>query len=266
MQFEEPAEGRRKPSTGAPRKDDTPLTMAMRQAGAEAAAKAGQKKVVKPGSLMSDNPTSPDVPTPSTALDTKLSKASEEPHASAAEMTAAKTPAVLAAEGAKRSSVDKIADSESSTDGESESPKSREETLLQARRTSSIVKKKTSLSNETALDSTPALPVEQQAVEERPRTHRGSSVSEASREEIEGVEKAQAIPEEDEGDEGEARVQEREEEKRKKEKGQASTDEVKPSLADVTSSDKQEQPSEPDNKSSAPDAKEEEAAGVSVGD
>ena len=243
--------------------------MAMRQAGAEAAAKAGQKKVVKPGSPMSDNPTSPDVPIPSTALDTKLSKASEEPHASAAEMTAGKTPTVLAAEGARRSSVDKIADSESSTDAESELPKSREETLLQARRTSSIVKKKTALSNETAVESTPAPSVEQQAFEERPRTHRGSSVSEASREEIECVEKSQAIPEEEEGDEGEARVQGREEEEKKekeKGKGQASTDHVEPSLAEVTSSDKREQPSEPDNKSSAQDAKEGKAAGVSVGD
>ena len=233
--------------------------MAMRQAGLEAAKKASQKKGVKPGSLLSDNPTSADAPASSTVTEAKLSKASEEPHASA-EMTAAKTPEVLAAEGAKRTSVDKIADSENSAEASTESPKSTEESLLQARRTSSITKTKTPLSNETAVESTPALP-EQQHFEERPRTHRGSSVSDASKEEIECVEKSVAIPEEDEGQEDAVDMQEAGEKK-----VQAATEEPKPALTDVTSSDKQEQPFEQDDESNAQNAKEGEAASVSVGD
>jgi hypothetical protein len=219
--------------------------MAMRKAGAEAARKAGQKKALKPGSLFSDNPTSPDAPMPSTATNTKLSKASEEPSASA-DITAGKTPAVLAAEGVKRTSFDKMADSESSTDAETEPSKSVEESLLDARRTSSITKTKTPLSNETALESTPSLA--EQRFEERPRTHRGSSVSEASKEEIECVEKSNTIPEEDEDeDDEETACLPRTSEK----KAQTTTDGAKSSLADVTSSDEQQQPSKQDNETRA---------------
>jgi hypothetical protein len=235
--------------------------MAMRKAGAEAAQKAGQKKALKPGSRLSDNPTSLDAPTRSTTTNTKLRKASEEPNASA-DITAGKTPAVLAAEGAKRTSFDKIADSESSTDAETEPPKSVEESLLQARRISSITKTKTPLSNETALESMPSLS-EQQRFEERPRTHRGSSVSEASKEEIECVEKSNAIPEEDEDEEdGEETACLPTGEK----KAQTTTDRVKSSLTDVTSSDKQGQPSMQDNETRAQNANEGAASGVSVRD
>src|SRR5207248_1610464 len=93
IHIEEPAEGHRRASAETPRKGDTPLTMAMRQAGAEAAQKASQKKMTKPGSLQSDNSASPNAPSLSTVADTKLSKASEEPHVSP-DMTATKTPAV----------------------------------------------------------------------------------------------------------------------------------------------------------------------------
>jgi hypothetical protein len=233
--------------------------MAMRKAGAEAAQKAGQKKALKLGSLFSDDPTSPDAPTPSTTTNTKLSKASQEPNAST-DITAGKTPAVLAAEGVRRTSFDKITDSESSTDTETEPTKSVEESLLQARRTSSITKTKTPLSNETALESTPSLS-EQQRFEERPRTHRGSSVSEASKEEIECVERSNAIPEEDEDGEDTACLP-----LRSGKRAQTTTDGAKASLADVTSSDKQEQPSEPDNETRTQNAKEGAASGVSVGD
>jgi hypothetical protein len=219
--------------------------MAMRKAGAEAAQKASQKKTLKPA--------------PSTATNTKLSRASEEPNASA-DITAGKTPAALAAEGAKRTSLDKIADSESSTDSETEPSKSVEESLLQARRASSITKTKTPLSNETALESTPSLS-EQRRFEERPRTHRGSSVSEASKEEIECVEKSNAIPEEDEDSEETACLP-----RTSEKKAQTTTDGAKSSLADVTSSDKQEQPSVQDNETRARNAKEGAASGVSVGD
>jgi hypothetical protein len=233
--------------------------MAMRKAGAEAAQKASQKKTLKPGSLLSDNPTSPSAPTPSTATNTKLSRASEEPNASA-DVTAGKTPAALAAEGAKRTSLDKIVDSESSTDSETEPSKSVEESLLQARRASSITKTKTPLSNETALESTPSLS-EQRRYEERPRTHRGSSVSEASKEEIECVEKSNAIPEEDEDSEETACLP-----RTSEKKVQTTTDGAKSLLAEVTSSDRQEQPSMQDNETRAQNLKEGAASGVSVGD
>jgi len=236
--------------------------MAMRKAGAEAAQKAGQKKALKQSSLLSDNPKSPDAPMPSTATNTKLSKASEEPNAST-DITAEKTAAVLAAEGARRTSVDKIADSESSTDAETDPSKSAEESLLQARRTSSITKTKMPLSNETALESTPSLS-EQQRFEERPRTHRGSSVSEASKEEIECIEKSNAIPEEDEDDEDgeETACLPPTSEK----KAQTTTDGATSSLADATSSDKQEQPSMQDSETRVQNTREGEASGVSVGD
>lgn len=237
IQIEEPAEGHRKTSTNEAKKGDTPLTIAMRQAGVEAAQKASQKKVVKPGSIVSSNPASLDISSPSNATDTKLTKASEESQ-TLTEITAAKTPAVLAAEGAKRTSVDKIAESESSTDAESESPKSTEESLLQARRTSSITKNKTPLSTETALESTPSLS-EQHHFEERPKTHRGSSVSDASKEEIESIERSEAIPEEDEGDDSASCVPHPE-----AKKVQTLTQEDTSALKDVTHSDKQEQPSE----------------------
>jgi hypothetical protein len=258
IQIEEPAEGHRKTSANAP-KVDTPLTMAMRKAGAEAAQKAGQKKALKPGSLFSGNPTSPDAPTPSTTTSTNLNKAFEEPNASA-DITAGKTPAVLAAEGVKRTSFDsRVAASESSTDTETEPSKSVEESLLQARRTSSIPKTQTPLSNETALESTSSLS-EQQRFEERPRTHRGSSVSEASKEEIECVEKSNAIPEEDEDDEetpGSPRTSDS--------KAQTTTDGAKSLLADVASSDEQQRPSEQSNETRAQNTKG-AASGVGVGD
>lgn len=259
IQIEEPAEGHRKTSTDEAKKGDTPLTIAMRQAGAEAAQKASQKKVVKLGSTISSNPLSLDVSSLSNAKDTKLTKASEESQ-TLTEITAAKTPMVLAAEGAKRTSVDKIAGSESSTDTESESPKSTEESLLQARRTSSITKKKTPLSTETAFESTPSLS-EQQHFEGRPKTHRGSSVSDASKEEIESIERSEAIPEEDEGDESTPCVPQSE-----AKDVQTSTQEDKPALAEVTHSDKQNQPSELDHELRAQHAREGEAAGVIVGD
>ena len=236
----------------------------MRKAGAEAAQKAGQKKALKQSSLLSDNPKSPDAPMPSTATNTKLSKASEEPNAST-DITAEKTAAVLAAEGARRTSVDKIADSESSTDAETDPSKSAEESLLQARRTSSITKTKMPLSNETALESTPSLS-EQQRFEERPRTHRGSSVSEATKEEIECVEKSNAIPEEDEDDEDGEETACLPRTSEKKAKAQTTTDGATSSLADATSSDKQEQPSMQDSETRVQNTREGEASGVSVGD
>jgi len=85
-------------------------------------------------------------------------------------------------------------------------------------------------------------------------------VSDASREEIECIEQSQAIREEDEGDDDAPCVP------GTGEKARASTEEDQPAVADVTSSDKHEQPAEQDSVSNSQDAKETEAAGVSVGD
>src|SRR5271154_345451 len=52
--IQEPPEGERKSGASGPKKDDTPLTMAMRQAGAEAAQRAGQKKVEKSRAFLSE--------------------------------------------------------------------------------------------------------------------------------------------------------------------------------------------------------------------
>jgi hypothetical protein len=202
----------------------------MRQAGAEAAQRASQKKAAKRG-LISSNPKLQDVSSPSNVIDTKLTQASKESQR-LTEIAASTTPTVLTAEGAKRTSVDKTVESESSIDAESKSPKSTEESLLQVRRTSSITKNKTTLATETALESTPSIS-EQRRFEERPKTHRGSSISEASKEEIEFVERSETIPEEDEDDESAPCVPLSE-----AKDGPTSTQEDKPELADVTHLDK----------------------------
>jgi hypothetical protein len=98
--------------------------------------------------------------------------------------------------------------------------------------TSSITKNKTTLAAETAIESTPSIS-EQRRFEERPKTHRGSSISEASKEEFEFVERSEAIPEEDEGDESVPCVPPSE-----AKDGPTSTQEGKPELADVTRLDK----------------------------
>jgi hypothetical protein len=84
------------------------MTLTMRQLGAEAAAKA--KDVKKKTTTATSNPAPPtsatpvaEVPTSTTAKEREASDPSQEP-----DVTAAKTPAQLAAEGAKRTSVDKI--------------------------------------------------------------------------------------------------------------------------------------------------------------
>jgi hypothetical protein len=74
---------------------------------------------------------------------------------------------------------------------------------------------------------------EQRRFEARPKTHRGSSISEASKEEIEFVERSEAIPEEDEGDESAPCVPHSE-----AKDGPTATQEDQPELADVTHMDK----------------------------
>jgi hypothetical protein len=188
------------------KKEETPLTMAMRQAGAEAAKKAGEKKgsrSIAPASTKDMEAT--EVPMP--AIETKIAKSVEEPGV-LAETTAAKIPEKLAEEGAKRTSVDRIAgegakrtsmDKGTEFEGASEQEHvglSKEATMLEARRASSITKMRSPLSEETAATSSTDLGAT--SLESEPRTHRGSSVSIAPKEEIEEIEKKNTIPEEDE--------------------------------------------------------------------
>ena len=147
-------------SMSAPKMEESPLIVAMRQAGAEVAKKAGERKTSKTvtQALSRDQEATA---APIAVVETKIAELVEDPGA-LAEATAAKVPEKLAEEGAKRTSVDKIAEegakrtsmgkeTESHGTGEQEHVGlSKEATLLDARRASSITKMKTPLSEETA--------------------------------------------------------------------------------------------------------------------
>ncbi|KIV83788.1 hypothetical protein PV11_05782 [Exophiala sideris] len=199
---------------------ETPLNIAMRQLGAEAAAKAGQKKAAAAQTQAAKAPTkTPDntetTPTPAT---TKLSPdvAVESPQM-ATEVTAAKTPAQLASEGAKKTSIDKIAEAEGTATTEAESSSSSPSTeaqIVEQRRQSSLTKTKSRLSEATPLEHSESVLEEEDKKEEEaavptseiaadppvdmPKQHRGSDVGTASAEEIKAVEKDMAIPETEE--------------------------------------------------------------------
>ncbi|KIW14646.1 hypothetical protein PV08_07430 [Exophiala spinifera] len=255
---------------------ETPLNIAMRQLGAEAAAKAGQKKAaaLQAAKVPTKTPdTTEKIPVPAT---TKLSvdAAAEDPE-TVGEVTAAKTPALLAAEGAKRTSIDKIAESEggaSSTSSSDAEGHSTEAQIVEQRRKSSITKLKSRLSESTpadqaetvVVDSSPA-PKSETAVPESevsadppvetPKQHRGSDIGEASVEEIKEIEKETSIPEaaEEEKDKSGAVATSTNSTEKEKEQVVTSTDETEEQVTKGT--DPQD--------SRAKDA---DKAGVSVGD
>lgn len=148
---------------GATKKGESSLTMALRQAGAEAAKKAGEKKLSKPITQSSAKDQKATV-MPIPGSETKMAKLAEQPGA-LADATAAKVPEKLAEEGAKRTSVDKIAeegvkrtsldrDTEpDSTDEQGYVGLSKEATLLEARLGSSVTKINSPLSEGTAATS-----------------------------------------------------------------------------------------------------------------
>lgn len=191
-------------STNGSKKEETPLTMAMRQAGAEAAKKAGEKKGCKSTALASMG-SSEDTELPINPPETKMAKAMEEPGTSA-DSTASKVPEKLAEEGAKRTSIDRIADKDakrsnidttSQLDGANEQEHvgiSKEATKLEVKRASSVTKMKSPLSEEIAATSDSNL--ETVNSEPQPKTHQGSSISVASKEKIQEIEKRNAILEE----------------------------------------------------------------------
>ena len=283
---------------------DSPLTMAMRQAGAEAAAKAGQKRSAKatPATIPAASSTTDDseadqkpdlsqLPTPTT--DPELSASASDP-AAATETTAGKTPAQLAAEGKKRTSVDKISEnettedpntntaspptspsptSETSTSKDSSSPSlSNQEQVLSLHRNSSVTKEKSRLSTQVEPEDIPAAPesAETSPVSERKspegptpamgqvRTHRGSSISLATKAEIAEVERRNTITEES-GEEEEEAVEEEEEEEKGPESVDRSTGDQVADAAESEAEEAEERPQEQD-------AKDPEKAGVSVGD
>jgi len=143
------------PSPANAKSTDSPLTMAMRQAGAEAAAKAGQKKA-----LAATGKAAPAVSKTSPNTDKTSTPASIEEPATAPEITATKTPAQLATEGAKRTSVDKITDI--TAEAEETSPHSTEEQVLEAQRSSSVTKQKSQLSESTPADQSETVGTEEE--------------------------------------------------------------------------------------------------------
>ncbi|KAL6247458.1 hypothetical protein RBB50_005804 [Rhinocladiella similis] len=246
---------------------ETPLNIAMRQLGAEAAAKAGQKKAaaLQAAKAPTKTPdTTEQIPVPAA---TKLSvDAAAEAPETVSEVTAAKTPAQLAAEGAKRTSVDKIAESEgaASTSSSDSEGHSTEAQIAELRRQSSITKQKSRLSESTPadqsetvlLDPSPAPKSETAAPEsevstdppvDMPKQHRGSDIGEASVEEIREIEKKTSIPEaaEEEG-------------------ASISTDQDKETAVTSTNEGEEQVTKGTDPQDSS--AKDADKAGVSVGD
>ena len=228
----EPAEREKEKGDGkstSQKTTESPMNNAIRQLGAEAAAKAVQKKagtIASPSKAVAASIDDSDVPdqTPSPTASKFSTEAALESVGTAAEVTAAKTPNQLASEGAERTSTGKIADSEEKLASESTEPDSehsREEQLLQMRRTSSVTVAKSRLSEATPISESHTVNTESDEGEkgtppssmsapdsemgstrlDRPRQHRGSDVREADIEEIRALEKRSMIPEEDEDDE-----------------------------------------------------------------
>ncbi|KAL2404074.1 hypothetical protein ABEF94_002563 [Exophiala dermatitidis] len=258
---EKDKDGKAGDSASSHKPTESPLNLAMRQLGAEAAAKAGQKKAaaaqaLKAAAAPTKEPSTTDqIPVPAA---TKLSvEAAAESPETATSVTAAKTPAQLAAEGAKRTSVDKIAEASTSqaegaeatsspgvTKEEDSSSASTEANRLELQRSSTITKRKSRLSESTPVEesetvrtsseegeekgeeavSSPSIAVPEHEVsatmsplEGPPRQHRGSDIGEASPEEIRALEKKLSIPEDEEEPDEEDEREKEEENKWEKE-------------------------------------------------
>lgn len=240
------------------------MVMAMRQAGAEAAAKAGQKKTLKPMPA-APKPTEKDATAP--VVEAKIASSMADPSADP-EITQAKIPAQLAAEGAARTSVEKIAETQTVPDasgtagGSSETQISNEQQIADLRRTSSITKAPSKLSeNQTQVQ------VAEEAAEvkrepkfaERPTTHRGSSLSQVSAEEIKEMEKRNSI-EEDLDEDVEDGV-----EKVPVVKDVVAEDEAEKHVKDVVATDDGEALATEEPLTENSDPKHAESTGVSVG-
>lgn len=279
-----------KEKDAAQKSSDSPGNQILRQLGAEAAAKAALKKTTTTSAakvpVKATPSTSDQTPTPAA---TKLSAdAAVESPDTVAEVTAGKTPAQLATEGAKRTSVDKIADSEETTTaptsaaptqaGEAGEVASTEAQVLEARRSSSITKTKSRLSEATPAEESDTVlsgSASKTAVEDSEisptvepvtRKHRGSDIGEASPEEIRALEKKLSIPEEDEDEEEEEDdddddSDEEDEVAEPKKAGEATT-----AAVGVTSTDEAEKEATKGEDTQKEDPKDASKAGASVGD
>ncbi|KAK5944576.1 hypothetical protein PMZ80_003858 [Knufia obscura] len=155
ISISDPKEGRKKSEDGSGGKDtqkegNSPLSMAMRQAGAEAAAKTGQKKgavgdVKAQEAAKSKQATDSSIPAPVAGQVSKLDADAED--VSKVE-TGAKTPGQLASQGQSRTSVDKLGGIPEDED----SKKSNSEQILDQRRQSSIPQTGSSLAQTTSID------------------------------------------------------------------------------------------------------------------
>ncbi|KAL2433594.1 hypothetical protein ABEF94_007221 [Exophiala dermatitidis] len=302
---EKDKDGKAGESASSHKPTESPLNLAMRQLGAEAAAKAGQKKAaaaqaLKAAAAPTKEPSTTDqIPVPAA---TKLSvEAAAESPETATSVTAAKTPAQLAAEGAKRTSVDKIAEASTSqaegagtevtssggTKEEDSSPSSAEANRLELQRSSTITKRKSRLSESTPVEesetirtssegeeavSSPTIAVPEHEVsatmsplEGPPRQHRGSDIGEASPEEIRALEKKLSIPE-DEEEPDEEDEQEKEEENKWEKDNENHNAATATATADVAPTDETELKATKGTDPQETDAKNANKAGVSVGD
>ncbi|KAL2446190.1 hypothetical protein ABEF95_007253 [Exophiala dermatitidis] len=306
---EKDKDGKAGDSASSHKPTESPLNLAMRQLGAEAAAKAGQKKAaaaqaLKAAAAPTKEPSTTDqIPVPAA---TKLSvEAAAESPETATSVTAAKTPAQLAAEGAKRTSVDKIAEASTSqaegaeatsspgvTKEEDSSSASTEANRLELQRSSTITKRKSRLSESTPVEesetvrtsseegeekgeeavSSPSIAVPEHEVsatmsplEGPPRQHRGSDIGEASPEEIRALEKKLSIPE-DEEEPDEEDEQEKEEENKWEKDNENHNAATATATADVAPTDETELKATKGTDPQETDAKNANKAGVSVGD
>ena len=230
----------------------SPMALALRQAGAEAAAKASQKKTSKP---VTTAPKPTEIDTTAPVVEAKIASPMADPGADPA-ITQAKAPAQLAAEGAQRTSIDKIADTESTSDasksvgGSLETTTSNEQQVADMRRASSITKAPSRLSHTETSDQISEEPTEvkhEPKFEERPRTHRGSSLSQVSREEIKEMERRNSI-QEDPDEDAEGAVEDT------------------PAVQGVEATDEGEKPAGKDIETAKSDPKDEKSVGDSVGD
>lgn len=230
IQIMDPAE---EPST--PKKEETPLTLAMRQAGEEAARKAGDKKIA-------DKHQSTQIRSAGISIaDSKKldDSAAIPPPSGTTEAGAAVKPTPVTADR-----------EEEMAQPSAESPKGMRTSITEETRP-----KSSPLTQESAAESTASLQLEASDEKSPIYLHRGSSISMASKDEIAEVEKSQAIMEEDEGDDSEACVP-------------TGSPKIAGTTATtgVTSSTKEENPTEASGKTQAQGAKEYGNAGVSVGD
>jgi hypothetical protein len=280
---------------------ESPMTLTMRQLGAEAAAKAAQKKTgtsVQPAKPAVAPVTETIIPdsTPTSAA-TKLSTdAAVDSPDTAAEATAAKTPAQLASEGATKTSVeklDKIAESEerlASGVAELDGPKSTEEQQLEQRRHSSLTKTKSRLSEATPIDEShtvvadtedpepaktaPNVATEQNETKpaEAPSNPVASSVASSSSDLSKKVEMPRQHRGSDIGDASPEEIKELEkklsipEEDAEDEVEEATSNVTKIEAKEVSSTDKVEEEVTKGVNPQETDAKAADKAGVSVGD